>query len=336
MSTPTSDITSSTLQILRDRFVEGIFRTTAFMEWAEKNGVIQMVEGGSKIQHPTVLAEHSTITNLGGGGYNPVSYTVGDPLKLAEFNWCNFSAPVVLTKVEETANRSELARISILEARLKAVLGMEAREWEKQVLAGSSTILTDLETFNGIDAATGWFEELAVGSQANSVGGIAKASYATGWQNQVGNAAAAFATNGLSQMQAIVIQAMTYTPEGQIDGIFASPTSFGLYKDQLQSQERYMSGDPQIDGGKLKLAFAGAPMFVSQHLGYTGSGGTKASMLFLNSKSLTVYFDRDGKFELLPKEPISGYLAHKQDVFVRTQVCLSHLSSMGILVNGEA
>lgn len=337
MASPTTDITVSTLAYVREQFVDNLFRTSAFLDWAKQKKVIKEIEGGKSISHPTLLIEHSTITNLGGGGYNPTSEVVADPLRSADFDWSNSTAPVVLTKVEEVANRGDEARVSILEARLKSVLGMYQREFEKQIFAATSTSLNDLQSFNGIDAATGWLEEVAFGSQANTIGGIAKASFTTAWQNQVGDASANFATNGLREMSDIIIQAMTFAPEGQVDGIFASPTSFGLYKDTLQAQERYTTSEPTLDAGKISLAYAGAPMYVSQHLGFTGSGGSnRFSMVFLNSKSLVVYFDKGGMFELLDPVPVSAHLAHRQDVFLRVQMAASHVASLGALFNAEA
>jgi len=336
MSTPTTDITVAVLQKVREKFVDNLFRTSPLLDWADRNGCIVEVEGGQSIGHPTLLVEHSTITNLGGGGYNPTSEVVADPLKMAEFDWCNATAPVVLTKVEELANRGEEARVSILEARMKSVMGMFQRELEKQIFAGTSTSLSDFQSFNGIDAATGWLEEVAFGSQANTVGGLSKATYTT-WNNQVGDAAGAFATNGLGEMTDIIIGTMQYTPEGQVDGIFASPLSFKLYKDSLQAQEQYLLVDKSLDAGRLALSFNGAPVFVQKDLGFTGSGGSnKFSMVFLNSKSLTIYFDKMGRFELLDPVPVSGHLAYRQDVLLRGQMAASHLASIGALFNGEA
>jgi hypothetical protein len=63
-------------------------------------------------------------------------------------------------------NSGEYAIVKILEARMKSVMGMLRRELNKQVLAGTSTVLTSLNTLNGdsagVGSATGFFEPLAV------------------------------------------------------------------------------------------------------------------------------------------------------------------------------
>lgn len=335
MAAPVGDILVSTLAFVRQEAVDNLFRTSQILDWAQSKGVIKELTGGASIQHPTILAEHSTIVDLGAEGYNPVNETVTDPLVTASFNWSNFSAPVILTKIEEMANRGSEARVSILEARMKTVLGQITRAIETQLFAGSSTVVPTLESLNGVDTKTGWFEEVAFGSQSNTIGGIAKASYPTAWQNQVADAAGAFATNGILQMSEAIIQASTYAPEGQVDGVFLSPTAYALLKNELQVQERYTMADKSEDAGRLTLQWNGAPCMITRDLGGT-YGATKLSGYGLNSKSLTIYFDKDGKMELLSPVAVSAALAHRQDILTRMQAALSHAASNFVLVNAEA
>jgi hypothetical protein len=297
-------------------------------------GNVEEVDGGSYIDAPVILTDHSTITQLT-TGYEAVSLAVKDPLRTASYSWCDAAAPIVITRKEELSNKGERAIIRIAEARLKQTMGMFKREVEKQIIAGSSTILTDLQTLNGLDAATGWFEELAFGSQTNTVGGISKTAFPTSWQNQVQNGS--FAANGLKKMQQLLIDCQQYAPEGDVDLILASPLSYGLYKDELQQLERYVSATEERNmAGRLALQFNGAAMYIEPNLGFTGSGGTnKMSMYFLNTKLFNIYFDKDAKFELGDMETISGYAAMSAQIALRMQVTTQNLSGHGILTNAE-
>lgn len=327
------DILASTLRILRDKYVDNTFKSIPLVENMQSLGLVEQVDGGSKINHPVVLTDHSTITQLS-SGYESVNLAVKDPLRTAEHNWCDFVAPIVLTRKEELSNKGERAKVRILEARLKQTIGMVKREIEKQLIRGNSGILTELETLNGIDANTGWFEELAFGSQGNTVGGISKAAFPTSWQNQVQDGS--FAVNGLKKMQQLIIDVQQYAPEGDVDLILASPTSYGLYKDQLQSLERYVSATEERNmAGRLGLEFNGARMYIEPNLGFDGGAGTDLSMLFLNSKLFSIYFDKDAYFEMSPMEKVSGYVAMSCEMLVRMQICSSNLSGHGILVNAE-
>lgn len=329
-----NDILASTLRILRDKEVDNTFRTIPLLDAVQRLGNVEQVDGGSYIDSPVILTDHSTITQLT-TGYEAVSLAVKDPMRTASYSWCDATAPVVITRKEELSNKGERAIVRIAEARLKQTMGMFKREICKQVIAGNSTILTDLQTLNGLDGATGWFEELAFGSQTNTVGGIAKSGFPTSWQNQVQNGS--FAANGLKKMQQLLIDVQQYAPEGDVDLILASPISYGLYKDELQQLERYTSATEERNmAGKLALQFNGAAMYIEPNLGFTGSGGVnKMSMYFLNSTLFNVYFDRDAQFELGDMEAISGYAAMSAQIALRMQVCTSNLSGHGILINAE-
>jgi len=342
-----NDILSSTLRILRDKEVDNLHRTTPMLQMIEELGGVEVVDGGQKVDHPVILAEHSNMTQLS-TGYEPVSLGVTDPLRTASFEWCDFTAPVVITKKEELSNKGPRAIIRIGEARLKSVMGMLKREWEKQAIAGSSTVLTEMQTLSGFGATgTGWLEEAAFGAQTNSVGGIGKGTFPASWQNQVanvtgaaaGSAAGQFAANGLRRMSSLAVQAMTYAPEGQTDLILASPSSYELYKNSLFAQERYMSAtETKLDGGKLALAYNGATMYIEPNLGFNavdGGNNWDISMYFLNSKLISVYYDRDAKFTMDDFESVTGYASRAANIYVRTQLAASHLAGQGVLLNGE-
>lgn len=331
-----NDILSSTLRILKDKEVDNLHRSTPILDAMEKLGGVETVDGGQKYDHPVILSEHSNITQLA-TGYEPVSLSVNDPLRTASFEWCDFVAPVVITRKEELSNKGPRAIVKIGEARMKSVLGMLKRELSKQVIADSSTVLSDLETFNGFGTATGWFEELAFGSQTNTVGGLAKSTYTTSWQNQIATAAGAFATNGLRAMSRLMINAQTYAPEGDVSLILASPLSYESYKDSLQTQERYMAATEQrLDGGKLVLAYNGAMMHIEPNLGFTASTGDVVSMYFINPALIKLVYDKDAKFEMSDFQHVTGYASRAANLQVRAQFVASHLAGHGALINADS
>ena len=58
--------------------------------------------------------------------------------------------------------------------------------------------------------------------------------------------------------------------------------------------------------------------------------------MFLNSKLMSLYFDRDAYFEMGEFERISGYAAMAANIMTRTQLATANLSGHGILVNAFA
>ena len=347
-----NDILSSTARARSKKAVDSLFKTVPLLDHIKGAGGVEIINGGQRITRAAILAEHSNITQLA-TGYEAVSSSVADVLRSPEYEWCDFVAPIVITKKEELSNKGERAVISIADSRMKSVLGMLKREWELQAVRGSSTVLTDMQTLNGINGtgaptggdATGWLEETAFGAQANVVGSLSKATYATSnWQNQTfdvnfgGGGATGFANLGLQGMTELMIQTQIYAPEGTVDLILASPTSYRLYKSVLQAQERYMPKETVLDGGRLALAFNGALMYVENNLGFAASaagGADTPSMYFLNSNSMKVVFDSEANFSMSDFEHKSGYAAREAQVFVRTQLVADHLASLGVLTNAE-
>lgn len=329
-----NDILSSTARARSKKALDNLFETVPLLDHIQKAGGVEIINGGQRITRSAILAEHSNITQLA-TGYEAVSSSVADVLRSPEFEWCDFVAPIVITKKEELSNKGERAVISIADARMKSVLGMLKREWELQAIRGTSTVLTEMETLNGIDNTTGWLEEDAFGSQTNTVGGLGKNTYASSnWQNQSFDVASNFSSNGLGGMTELMIQTQIYAPEGTVDLILASPTSYRLYKSVLQQNERYMPKETVLDGGRLALAFNGALMYVENNLG-TGTAANP-SMYFLNSKSMKVVFDSEANFSMSDFEHKSGYAAREAQMFVRTQLVADHLASLGLLYDAEA
>jgi hypothetical protein len=170
-----NDLLSSTLYSIRDSEVDQLFRKTAFLDLVKAGGGIEYENGGIKIQRPLSVVDHSTITQLA-TGYEPVSLAVSDVLKPAVYDWSDFVAPIVITQKEELENSGEKAIVKILEARMKNVMSMLRRELNKQILAGTSTVLSNMSSLNGFTLTTGFLEEGTpdAANQTNIVGGLQK------------------------------------------------------------------------------------------------------------------------------------------------------------------
>jgi len=332
-----NDLLSSTLFSIRDGEVDELFQKVAFLDNCKKMGGVEYEDGGIKIQRPLALAEHSTITQLQ-TGYEPVSLAVNDILEPAIYNWCDFTAPIVITKKEELENKGEKAIVKIVEARMRSVMGMLRRELNKQILIGTSTVLTDLNTLNGDQG--GFFEAEAVGSQTNSVGGVSKTTYQStaGWQNQLADCGGAFGTNGILALQEASIKAASVAPMGEINCVILSEEAMANYRRSLFQQERYIN-EKTLDGGRMVLAFGGAVVEADPALSYTITSGTYAgkpiSGYMLNFDAIKMVFHREGDFAVSPFEHISGTTARSAQLYVKCQLIADHLGSNAIIVDGN-
>jgi hypothetical protein len=328
-----ADILASTLRILRDKEVDSTFRAIALLDACERAGNIVQESGGSYVDVPLVLTDHSQITQLS-NGYESVSLAVKDVMRTGTSSWCDAVAPIVITKKEELSNKGERAIIRIAETRMKQVMGMLRREINKQIVAGTSTILTDLNTLNGA-VAGGFLHAATFGTQSGTVQGVDKASFPESYQNQFADAGGSLT---VAQMQSLLIDTKVYGPEGDVDIILASPESYAVYRGLLEDNERYASIQEMQDmSGRLALVFGGAPVYIEPQLsGVNASNSNPLSQYFLNSALFNLYTDEDAFFEVEPMESIPGYATMAANIIVRMQLTASNLSGHGILTNGNA
>ena len=345
-----NDVLSSTLRILLDEEVDQLYQATPLLDKMRERGGVITYDGGQKLNVPLILEEHSSITQLD-SGYEPVNLAVKDALRQAEFNWCDFVAPIVITRSEELSNKGERAIIDIAEARMKSVMGALKREVEKQILANASTILTNLNTFNGLSAADGgagaggngtkgFFDNVAFGSQVTGtdVGGLSKATFSR-LNNQFVDAQDSLT---IGQMTELYIDCQLNTPDGSApDLIICSPQFYKAYKELLFNQERFID-EKVLDGGRLALAFNGAMVTPSPFLGVdvqtpgaTPAGNEIISAYFLNTRYIKLGFDSAAQFEMDDFETVSGYASRSANVYTRLQVYFEHLASQGLLTDAE-
>jgi hypothetical protein len=324
-----NDLLSSTLYAIRDAEVDQLYRKTAFLDLVKSAGGIEYEDGGIKLQRPLSVVDHSTITQLA-TGYEPVSLAVSDVLKPAVYEWQDFVAPVVITKKEELENQGEKAIVKIVEARMKNVMGMFRRELNKQILAGTSTVMSNMSSLNGFTLTTGFLEEGAAtpAGQTNIVGGLAKNSLnVPGWFNSVQACTAATINANLT---ALYQECNQFSPFGDVSAIIVNPATFAAYKAALFDKERYMSSD-KLDGGRLQLAFAGAVMEQDNEMPGNGGGANTYSGYLLNFEGIKMVFHSDGDFAVSPFEFISGTTARSAQVYLKAQLIADHLRGSGVL-----
>ena len=325
-----NDLLSSTLFAIRDAEVDQLYRKTAFLDLVKSAGGIEYEDGGIKLQRPLSVVDHSTITQLA-TGYEPVSLAVSDVLKPAIYEWQDFVAPVLITRKEELENQGEKAIVKIVEARMKNVMAMFRRELNKQILAGTSTIMSNMSSLNGFTLTTGFLEEgvAAPATQTNTVGGLSKATLnVPGWFNS--RLASTGSANINADLTSLYQECNQFSPFGDVSAIIVNPVTFAAYKAALFDKERYMSSD-KLDGGRLQLAFAGAVMEQDNEMPDNTGGAAKYSAYLLNFEGIKMCFHSDGDFAVSPFEFISGTTARSAQVYLKAQLIADHLRGSGVL-----
>lgn len=336
-----NDILSSTLRILKDEEVDNLYKATPLLDSIRKQGGVETVDGGSKLDRPMILAEHSTITQLS-SGYEPINLSASDVLRHQSYEFQNATIPIIITKVEEMANKGPRAIVDVAQARMKAAMGQFKREFEKALVAASSTVLTNLSSLNGVALTTnGFFENKNFTLQTNTVGGIAKSSFPDDFQHQLGEIAAftAGGTETIDALTEVYVDAQLRTPDGTSPNlILCSPDLFKKYKAQLYNNQRFVDAGT-LDGGAMQLAFHGAalipsPVMVELDAGTNANGMNAAAYIaayVLNTKYIKLVYDSDGEFEMTDFMDATGYASRYAYIFCRMQMVVDHLASQGLI-----
>jgi len=340
-----NEILSTTMHITMKEFRDGLHLSTAFLEAQERvHGKAQpSQEGGSRIIQPVTLAVHSNTTALD-TGYERIDLSAADVSRPAVYDFAHVIKPVVISMEEELINAGKARVIAMAEMRTKSVANEMRRDFIKQIVAGGVPQWNNKwSTLNGIDYATGFLEENAVGSQTNSVGGLSKATYAAtpGWQNQTFDGAGSFNSNGLAGLYDVKVETMAVSPSGPIDIVLASKNGFKNLKRTLQAQERYVD-ESKLDGGRLAQYWDGVRIEVEPQMPTSSTSGLPSatnpvSFYFLNSKDIYVMWDPMGYFFLEDFETVSGeYDVRAAKMRCRGQLVAAHLGSSAVVVDLEA
>lgn len=337
-------ILSTTLQLLRDKLLDNSFVSHPLFRAIEQAGNLVKQSGGAFIEQPVIFGNHSQVTVLN-NGFEPVNMAVTDPFYKARFEYANFVQPIVLSQIEQAANKGDLAVVNILEGKMKNVMLSLKRLVNQQVIQGNSQLST-MQTLNGNGTsvgltATGWFEGVAQASQINTIGGLAKTTYrAQNWYNQFYNSAGAF---NLSHLDQLMINCQLYHPAGAMpDIILMSQKCYAAFQAQLQQQVQYVNATDRASLDKDMVAmWRGAKIYVDPNLGFTangasGMGALPVSAYVLSSDTFQLYADTDGWFNTQPLAPVPGTATLVSQVFCRMQLVTGHLASHGVLINAEA
>lgn len=327
-------LTSTLMARLRD--VKGMLdRPAKFVDDLESLGSVDE-EGGERMLIPFSFNRHSRTTQLS-TGYEPIDLSVNPILTPGYEGWFDAIRPIVISGHEQRINRGKYAVVQILDARTKDVMNGLRLEFQQALLQGGVAAMSDLVPINGVDVSNGFFEAVAYGSQTNVVHNTSKATYATavGWQNQSGDLANSFSSNGLIKAYDMQTRIMSIS-ESQKHRWYASINATNFLKRALQSNERYLS-ERDLDGGKRVMVFGDVPIVTVQDLPNAGTGTTAKPFSMMLVDWNEIKFVRQSGFYMKPApfEGQPGYNTKAAYVQLMGQLRATYLATSGLLYSGE-
>lgn len=175
MALPFDTLTTTTLQLIRKRLADNVFKASPFSAWLLMKGRVEMEAGGKFIQEPLMYATNQTTMSY--RGYDRLDVSPTDELTSAQYAWRQAAVSLGISGTEELENDGEAAVFKMLRAKIK-VAEMSLREWFNEKLLAVTSSKDLAKDFLGIDEI---IENAAAGSQG-TLGGIDRAVN-TWWAN---------------------------------------------------------------------------------------------------------------------------------------------------------
>jgi hypothetical protein len=335
----TNDLLSTTLYNIHDQIVDGLFQTSPFLSVSKKLGKIKYHQGSFKLVVPIETAEQTTSTQIT-TGWEPVNMAVQEISQQAQYDYSRVVRPVLISGKEETSNRGEKAIIQLAEARHKAAIAAMMRELNRQIVQGGVSAFSSVTSLNGNTGfgggATGLLEANAVGSQTNTVGGLARGSV-VGLNNQFLDGAGTVA-DIIKNLYTLEARASTLLPAGGDGGRFhltlASMEAYAAYRNGLFANERFIDVKSLDASGVQSLAFSSGVMMPDRDIGFGQSSTTvENSFMLLNLDGIFLDTLEGADFAFTGFMDYPGYDGRYGQIVWQGGLCAGHLGSSALYID---
>ena len=335
----TNDLLSTTLYNIHDQIVDGLFQTSPFLSVSKKLGKIKYHQGSFKLVVPIETAEQTTSTQIT-TGWEPVNMAVQEISQQAQYDYSRVVRPVLISGKEETSNRGEKAIIQLAEARHKAAIAAMMRELNRQIVQGGVSAFSSVTSLNGNTGfgglSSGFLEANAVGSQTNTVGGLARGSI-VGLNNQFldGGGTVADIIKNLYTLEA---RASTLLPAGGDGGRFhltlASMDAYAAYRNGLFANERFIDARSLDAAGVQSLAFSSGVMMPDRDIGFGQTSTTvENSFMLLNLDGIFLDQLEGADFAFTGFMDYPGYDGRYGQIVWQGGLCAGHLGSSALYID---
>ena len=246
----------------------------------EKMGKISNQDGGHQVTVTWVIGNHSTTTQLS-TGYEPLNLDATRVLKPGFDTWYYGQRPIIISQKDEDINSGRAQMISLIDVLTKETHLAYRAQFEQQTLQGNVALLSDLNTWNGFDFTTGFLEATAVGSQTNTLHGVARTAFQTlpHFQNQRADHGGSFSANALRDWDSAGVDIDDITAQSMESKkrMYLSKAGIKNYKRAVGTAEVYQhssSGAPELNAGRRPAAFGDYDIVVTSVLPNSGDTTT--------------------------------------------------------------
>lgn len=304
MAVTENNLSTTTLQLIRKRMADNIFKANPLAAWLLMKGRVKTESGGKRIDEPLMYATNNTVQAY--KGYDRLNVFPTEELTNAQFAWRQAAASISLSGLEDLQNSGESAVFNLLKTKIK-IAEMSLKQWLAEKLLANTTTKDVVRDFLGLDELV----EDVVGASQGTVGGIDRA-VETWWRNYYKDFTTALSTSTtlltkyLNETYLMVTKSLT-----QPDLILTDQFMFQRYEDDNRSLLR-LTDTKLMEVGFMNMKFKGATMMWDENIqsgtnitGGAGTPGTSGSgvehlFYFLNSEYLSLTLHARRNFVMTP------------------------------------
>jgi hypothetical protein len=317
------DLISTTLQLYAPRVEDNFYNALAHWHLLNKSGAVKMYSGGESFVIPVLFADNNTAKRML-TGYDEISVEPQSNVTAAQYLPRQYCVSVTISRKEELANSDEARAIDLLQTKVES-----AELAERNLLNGDAVAAT--ATAGAVTALGEAFEANVQASQANTIGGISKATY-DWWRHQYATASSAFGTNGRVQM-ATLYNLCSGGSSDHPTMICCDRASYENFERTIEPSERLTPGAGQTGDPRFELLkFRGALLYFDPALVTTTGNG---KMYFLNPRYYFLKVHTKDHFYVTPWTKFPSQTAGVAQISWTGQIIISNMRRMGVLDDTE-
>lgn len=289
MALPFDTITATTLQLIRRRLADNIFKASNFAAWMLMRGRVQLASGGKFIQEPLMYATNGTVKAY--RGYEKLNVAPTDELTGAQFAWRQLAVSIGISGLEELENDGPQAVFNVLRAKIMNAEMSMKQHFDEKLLAATST--KDLNRdFLGLDEI---IEDAAAGSQS-TLGGIDR-STETWWANQYIEKDTTMGSDRLVLYEHMTNAYHTIKKNHPVatDLILTEQDIYERYENDARDKMR-LTDTRLADMGFENIKFKNATMMWNENVKVPTAGADRSLIYFLSTEFLRIMLHRRRNF----------------------------------------
>lgn len=325
MALPFDTITATTLQLIRRRLADNIFKANNFAAWMLMRGRVQLASGGKFIQEPLMYATNNTVKPY--RGYEKLNVAPTDELTAAQFAWRQLAVSIGISGLEELENDGPQAVFNVLRAKIEnAEMSLKQHFGEKLLAATATKDIT--RDFLGLDEL---IEDETPANQS-TLGGIDRQTEQW-WANKYIEKDVSMGSSSTTILYEHMTNAYHQIKVNHpvaVDLILTEQDIYERYENDARDKLR-LTDNRLADMGFENIKFKGATMMWSEDIKVPSVGADRSLIYFISTEFLRIMLHRRRNFVMSNFVSPYDQDARVAQILVAGQTTINNSRFQGVL-----